>query len=367
VHILISITALFMVASCGSDKGLTVQGTIEDAPNMNIFFDKTGADRSTQSLQSMEAGADGSFKFRFPEGLEGGTYRVRVGARTAEIILLGGEKSITINGKLDDLKTYNYDVTGSETSEQFSDILQKYHNKEINILQLQTMITNELDPLVAMPLAIKIFKDSPQYASLHRLICTRLSDKYPELDCTQTYEALVQQLEAKNKRNTRNKYKVELGQKAPDIALPDLDGKIRKLSDLQGQIVLLDFWASWCGPCRKANPHLVSIYEKYKDKGFTVYSLSLDGLDNRTKGRLNNDKAKIDAKLADSKKRWKAAIEKDKLSWAHHVSALEKWDTPATKVYGVRSIPSTFLIDREGNIAALNPRNTLEQELLKLL
>ncbi len=364
--ILFSLLIIFLSA-CGSDKGLTVQGTIEDAPNMNIFFDKTGADRTTQSLESVESGTDGSFKFRFPDGLEGGTYRVRVGARTAEIILLGGEKSISINGKLEDLKTYNYDVTGSETSEQFSKILQQYNNKEINILQLQTMITNDLDPLVAMPLAIKVFQDSPQYASLHRLICTRLSDKYPDLDCTQTYEALVQQLEAQNKRNSRNKYNVELGQMAPDIDLPGLNGKNRKLSDLKGQIVLLDFWASWCGPCRKANPHVVSIYEKYKDQGFTVYSVSLDGLDNRTKGRLNNDKKQIDAKLADSKKRWLAAIEKDKLVWDHHVSSLEKWDTPATKDYGVRSIPSTFLVDRDGKIAALNPRNTLEQELLKIL
>ncbi len=92
----------------------------------------------------------------------------------------------------------------------------------------------------------------------------------------------------------------EVGEKAPDIELPGVDGKPVRLSSLKGNVVLLDFWASWCGPCRKENPYTVEIYNEYKDKGFTIYSVSLD----------------------QSKDKWKKAIAADELSWPNHVSDL---------------------------------------------
>ncbi|MBT8228830.1 MAG: TlpA family protein disulfide reductase, partial [Bacteroidia bacterium] len=158
---------------------------------------------------------------------------------------------------------------------------------------------------------------------------------------------------------------VQLGQPAPDIVLPDVDGKTRKLSDLKGSIVLLDFWASWCGPCRRANPHVVETYHKYKEQGFTVFSVSLDGLDARTKSRF--PEAQLDEQMKKQKQRWLDAIAKDKLEWDWHVSDLKKWDSSGAATYGVRSIPTTFLIDRDGNIAALNPRNNLEEEIKKII
>jgi peroxiredoxin len=136
------------------------------------------------------------------------------------------------------------------------------------------------------------------------------------------------------------------GKMAPDFEEKKTDGTTMKLSDLRGQVVLLDFWASWCGPCRRENPNVVAQYNKYKDKGFTVMSVSLDK----------------------SREAWLAAIEKDGLIWPHHVSDLNQWSSKAGAVYGVRSIPFTVLIDKEGKIVKTNVRGEdLQKELEKLL
>ena len=139
---------------------------------------------------------------------------------------------------------------------------------------------------------------------------------------------------------------IAVGQMAPEIAFPNPNGEIIKLSSLRGKLVLLDFWASWCRPCRMENPNVVRMYNKYKDKGFDIYSFSLD-----------QDPA-----------RWKNAIQQDGLVWPNHASDLKGWNTATIPLYGFKGIPFTVLIDKDGKILETNLRGpALENKLKSLL
>ncbi|ADQ79756.1 alkyl hydroperoxide reductase/ Thiol specific antioxidant/ Mal allergen [Paludibacter propionicigenes WB4] len=137
------------------------------------------------------------------------------------------------------------------------------------------------------------------------------------------------------------KKQVDVGQKAIDFSALTPDGKLLKLSQFYGNYLLLDFWASWCGPCRRENPNLVRIYNKFKSKGFNIFAVSLD----------------------QKRENWIEAISKDNLTWTH-VSDLKFWNSEPARLYAVRNIPSNVLIDPHGNIVARNLRGEeLEKKL----
>jgi thiol-disulfide isomerase/thioredoxin len=164
-------------------------------------------------------------------------------------------------------------------------------------------------------------------------------NKYNGQPAAKTFRSQVDQIrEAYNQYAATSNGSID----APEIALNTPEGKLIKLTDLRGKVVLIDFWASWCGPCRQENPNVVRLYKKYNKLGFTVFSVSLD----------------------EDANAWKSAIQKDGLIWPNHVSDLKGWKTSLTTIYGFDAIPYTVLINKEGKVIGTNLRGQdLEQKL----
>ena len=145
----------------------------------------------------------------------------------------------------------------------------------------------------------------------------------------------------------KTKVSTAIGDKAPDFSATNPDGKQISLKESLGKVTIIDFWASWCGPCRAENPNVVALYNEFHDKGLNIIGVSLD-----REGDLE---------------KWKAAIAKDKLAWAH-VSNLKFWNDPIAVTYSIKSIPATFILDAKGNIVAKDLRgDALKAKIAELL
>ena len=221
---------------------------------------------------------------------------------------------------------------------------------EIDKTSLSFIKQNEGHPATLAALEqLNIETHATAFKSVLKSLSTSFSDSDYYVMFKKKYDASTTARTLPNqpppKKTNRKNGQYAAGDEALDIVMADPDGNVRKLSDLRGKVVLLDFWASWCGPCRRENPAVVKAYEKYNSQGFEVFSVSLDS---------NADK-------------WKNAIEKDGLVWPYHVCDLQGWKNAASRAYGISSIPHALLVGRDGVIIETHLRGrALETELEKL-
>lgn len=334
----------------------SISGTITGLKEgQKIFFDKKTLD-ATDVLATPLLDADGNFELK--TGLKNpGIYRVRLGARPVYMLLKGGE-NITVNATMDGYNIKNYELTGGLHAEEMKTWTD---NLEEDKIKDYLANTNEKKPLLHLFLVEKL--DLVANIKLYKKVLEQLQESYPNDLYTKQFNSKVLSMEAKLKAQP-----VAVGAEAPEINLPNPDGKKIALSSLRGEVVLLDFWASWCRPCRMANPHVVQLYNKYHKKGFDVFNVSLDGIDDKRAAMYQNNPETIAKATEIEKGKWKEAIRADKLKWKNHVSELRSWSSPVAALYGVNSIPKTFLIDRKGVIRYSNLRGqALEDAIKKLL
>lgn len=367
ILIIFSLAAIF-AGACGSisaQKKTVIKGNIEGAGNLQVMLEKVNGDNSTLPVGKTECNANGEFTLENEPPLTEGIYIFKIGAKQFMTVIDQKDRNIQYTGKLADIDRFQYSVSGSEAASTYVETLKKVINQQMPFDELKKTIETTPNAIVGMQLALQGIGPSAETMPILQAAYDRVKKEKAGHELNQLYAGVMAQFEQQLAQQ-RAAEKIQVGQPAPEIVLNDPSGKTYKLSDLKGKVVLLDFWAAWCGPCRRANPKVVELYHKYKDKGFTVYSVSLDGVDESTRNRLASDEAQLKVQIDGQRQKWVDAIEKDQLAWPYHVSDLKKWDCAPAREYGVRGIPRTYLIDRNGNIAFINPRE-LENAIVQSL
>ena len=337
-------TTLFF-AAC-QQKGSVISGTVKNAANLEGIFEEVMMSQ-VLAISKVTFDASGNFKIDLPDGAKAGIYRLRIGQKQMNFVFNGTEKKVKVESDLALLNRTEYTVSGSDDTETYLKTFGDAISGKKTTADIKKVIEEAKNPLLSMLIALQVQDFAgAEHLDFHKSISKRLNEAYPNNPYAKDYEKTLAAFQNQVEMEKVGTTSIAVGQPAPDIVLANPEGKVYKLSDLKGKVVLLDFWASWCGPCRRANPSVVAAYNRYKSKGFAVFNVSLDK----------------------DRQKWVDAIKQDGLDWEYHVSDLKFWSSQAAALYKVQAIPQQFLIDKSGKIAAISQAGvSLEKEMEKLL
>ncbi|MFC4721674.1 redoxin domain-containing protein [Geojedonia litorea] len=370
-----------MIVSCGKEvkqDGFVIDGNAEGLYNGIRVYLKT-LDANNRQVD-MDTAVVMNEKFEFKGKVaDAELLYLYVNSVTGALPIMVENAYMTVNINKDDLGASI--ITGSKSNEglinfnkqmaTFNEQRQQLSNafrtanENQDSIKMETIRT-EMSSLsqTASEFPLEFIKNNPDNQFSLKLVESMLKNRNGDLQQTvDTYELLGPEVKASpsgqnvavqienTKRLLEAQASTNIGKVAPNFSAPTPEGKPLALNDIKGKATIIDFWAAWCGPCRRENPNVVKVYEKYHDKGLEIIGVSLDG----------------SPRQQSAKDAWLQAIKEDNLTW-HHVSNLQYFNDPVAKMYNIQSIPATFILDAEGKIVAKNLRGqALEDKIAEML
>lgn len=372
-----------LLTSCGEkdNKTFNVSGVLHNAPSKVVYLEESDISTGQRILKdSATIAADGKFSLSV-DAKKDGVYNLRLQNDAPQFVTVINDAS-TISLDVDfDKRTEFYTVTGSNASKSIQEYLAKISNLQKDrfsiYYQMDSIQRNNGDPMLLQDLNKKQQQFTNDEKAYTLQTVQQSSNPSLALFILSTYQGMARDPnfrvngftdeevvgllsgvltkfpERTDIAGIRNSVEAGIpklkwvGKQAPEISLPDTEGRNVKLSSLRGKYVLVDFWASWCGPCRKENPNVVDAYNRFRNKNFTILGVSLD--------------------RPGQKEAWLKAIVDDKLNWTH-ISDLKFWQSEVVPMYQIEGIPFNVLVDPEGKIVAENLRGeALGQKLQQVL